>query len=88
MASHDYFSMEIFFSFYDTTVNRDCELGEWSNWTEPFGFGIIERVRLVNLKELGNGTKCPVVRETKEARELNNKIRIVFKMSLSNISVL
>jgi hypothetical protein len=45
-------------------------------------------VKLVNLKELGNGTTCPVVRETKEARELNNKIRIVFKMSLSNISVL
>ena len=76
--------MEHFFSFYDTTVNRDCELGESSNWTEP----IIERVKLVNLKELGNGTTCPVVRETKEARELNNKIRIVFKMSLSNISVL
>jgi hypothetical protein len=56
--------MEHFFSFYDTTVNRDCELGEWSNWTEPSGVGIIERVRLVKVKELGNGT-CPALRETK-----------------------
>ena len=79
--------MEHFFSFYDTTVNRDCELGEWSNWSEPFGFGTIERRRLVKGKELGNGT-CPVLRETKEIRELNNTIRIVFTMSLSNISVL
>jgi hypothetical protein len=53
--------MEHFFSFYDTTVNRDCELGEWSNWTEPSGVGIIERVRLVKVKELGNG-KCPALR--------------------------
>ena len=45
-------------------VNRDCELGEWSNWTEPSGVGIIERVRLVKVKELGNGT-CPALRETK-----------------------
>jgi hypothetical protein len=59
----------------------------WSNWSEAFGFGTIERRRLVKVKELGNGT-CRVVRETKERRELNNKIRIVFKMSLSNISVL
>jgi hypothetical protein len=42
--------MEHFCSFYDTTVNRDCELGEWSNWSEPFGFGTIERRRLVKVK--------------------------------------
>ena len=69
--------MEHFFSFYDTTVNRDCELGEWSNWTEPSAVGIIERVRLVKVKELGNGT-CPVVRET-ETSEIIIKLGLCLR---------
>lgn len=65
--------MEHFFSFYDTTVNRDCELGEWSNWTEP----IIKRVRLVKVKEFGNGT-CPVLRET-ETSEIIIKLGLCLR---------
>jgi hypothetical protein len=69
--------MEHLFSFYDTTVNRDCELGEWSNWTEPSAVGIIERVRLVKVKELGNGT-CPVLRET-ETSEIIIKLGLYLR---------
>jgi hypothetical protein len=57
-----------------------------SNWTEPSAVGIIERVRLVKVKELGNGT-CSVLRET-ETGEIIMKLGYVFKMFLSNISVL
>ena len=64
-----HFNGTFLFSFHDITVKKDCELGEWGDWTKPFGFGTIERVKMVKRREFGNGAPCPVVRQTRAARE-------------------
>lgn len=69
MATHVYIAMAHFIPFHDVTVKKDCELGEWGDWTKPFGFGTIERVKMVKRKEFGNGAPCAVVRQTRAARE-------------------
>lgn len=49
-------------------VKRDCELGEWGQWTKPFGFGTIERIKQIKKEAFGGGAPCPVERQTKNAR--------------------
>lgn len=37
----------------------DCQVTEWTAWSEPFGFGQISRERRILRWATGTGTPCP-----------------------------
>lgn len=54
--------------FFDEIT--DCLVTEWSEWSEPYGFGTISRERKVLRYPQNGGIQCPT--DLKEERETGN----------------
>lgn len=48
-------------AFFDREY--DCQVSEWTAWSEPFGFGQISRHRKILRHPTENGLPCPALEE-------------------------
>ncbi|BFZ01689.1 hypothetical protein BsWGS_04728 [Bradybaena similaris] len=59
----------------DETASVDCEVREWSEWSEcsqSCGFGQLERTRSVSTYPQNGGSNCPLLRETSLCGSMRN----------------
>lgn len=57
----------------------DCQLSEWTEWSEPYAFGTVKREKKILRYPLEGGTACPT--DLTETRETGN-IFVLCKASL------
>ena len=63
------FSAHFIYVFF--TVDIDCEVSKWSDWTEPFAFGDRTRSRYITVDKVNNGDDCPHLIEVNKTGESN-----------------